>query len=255
MSTRIIFTLCLALLSPCATMAQSTDGTRCPMVRISTPDSMVPASEPATARVELSEARENLSLRFTWAVSAGSISAGRETNEISIDTTGLSGGARLIATVTIEGLPHGCPNVFTGEIYIVPFCGIHALKFDEYGTLEARKEMGRLDPAAHELASSISSNLVLIFYGGRRSANREAAIRGERARDYLVNMRGADPKQITIVDGGYREEAWTEIWLVPDELAPPTPTPTIKLSEVRIDRNKVIRPRFPRRKPDGHGRS
>jgi hypothetical protein len=235
MMSRIIFALCLAVLPACATMAQSTDGAPCPVVRVSTPDSMVPASEPATVKVELSGAAPNLSLLFTWSISAGSIYAGQATDQITINTTGVAADVPLTATVTIVGIPKGCTNTFTGQVHIVPFCPIHALKFDEYGRLRGKDEALRRSNFAIEAQRDPTVKLVIISYGGRRTYENEALRRAQRNKAKLVSKHGIDPKRIEIVNGGYQEQAWIEFWIVPIGAPLPAPSPGISSFEVIFD--------------------
>jgi hypothetical protein len=41
-----------------------------------------------------------------------------------------------------------------------------------------------------------------------------------------------DPRRITSIDGGFREVATTELWIVPPGAKPPQPTPTVRPEEV-----------------------
>ena len=51
-------------------------------------------------------------------------------------------------------------------------------------------------------------------------------------------FRGFDTKRITIVDGGFREEMATELWIVPEGATPPKPTKTVP--KPTIPKNKTF---------------
>lgn len=209
---------------------------RCPVVRVITPDFMFPASEPATAKVELFGVDSNLSLQLSWAISAGSISDGQATDRITINTTGVSASTPLTATVTIKGLPNGCADTYTGQVHIVPFCPINARKFDEYGRLRGKDEILRLGYFAIEAQRDSTVKLVIISYGGRHTYEKEALRRAQRAKNNLIGKHGIDPERIEIVNGGYREKAFMEFWLVPVGAGTSiAPTPELRPTEVIFD--------------------
>lgn len=59
------------------------------------------------------------------------------------------------------------------------------------------------------------------------------SIAGMRAGDlWSLTPYGFDWKQINTVNGGFREEATTELWIVPPGAHPPCPTPTVKPEDV-----------------------
>jgi hypothetical protein len=91
------------------------------------------------------------------------------------------------------------------------------------------------------------SNGYIIAYGGRRGPAGEAQARADFAKNYLVNSRGIDAGRIMTLDGGFREEATTELWLVPSGAVPPTASPNVDASEVQTTRP-------PRRAPRRRGR-
>lgn len=56
---------------------------------------------------------------------------------------------------------------------------------------------------------------------------------------YLSYHRGHDRQKIIVVLGGYREEASTELWIVPPGAPAPTPTPTVDPKHVRFLRGRT----------------
>ncbi len=120
-------------------------------------------------------------------------------------------------------------------------------QFDTYGRIARNDEKARLDNFAIQLQNDPGAQGYIIAYGGRRGPAGEAQTRADFAKNYLVNSRGIDPGRIVTVDGGFREEATTELWLVPGGATPPTATPNVDASEVQTTRS-------PRRAPRRRGR-
>ncbi|HEX8423234.1 MAG TPA: PKD domain-containing protein, partial [Pyrinomonadaceae bacterium] len=109
-------------------------------------------------------------------------------------------------------------------------------QFDTYGRIARNDEKARLDNFAIQLQNDPGAQGYIIAYGGRRGPAGEAQTRADFAKNYLVNSRGIDPGRIVTVDGGFREEATTELWLVPGGATPPTASPNVEASEVQTTR-------------------
>jgi hypothetical protein len=109
---------------------------------------------------------------------------------------------------------------------------VEARKVDEYGKIKPVDENARLDNFAVELKADPTVQGYLITYGGRRSQAGEARKAAARAKTYLVKKRRLNAKRLATVDGGYREEASVELWLVPPGAQPPQATPNVDPSEV-----------------------
>ncbi len=67
-----------------------------------------------------------------------------------------------------------------------------------------------------------------------------------RTMDYLTTARGVDARRIIIVNGGYREKDYIEIWVCPPGAKPPQPTPTVHPGDAQPAPERT-RPRRPRR--------
>jgi hypothetical protein len=120
-------------------------------------------------------------------------------------------------------------------------------QFDTYGRIARNDEKARLDNFAVALQNDPGASGYIIAYGGRRGPAGEAQTRADFAKNYLVNSRGIDAGRLATLDGGFREEATTELWLVPSGASPPTASPNVDASEVQITRP-------PRRAPRRRGR-
>ncbi len=217
----------------------------CPVVTLNCPDT-VEAGQSATLTATVSGGDPNVTPSFNWTVTGGTITSGQNTPTITVDTTGVTGS--FTATATVGGNDVTCPNTASCTVNVpaVPVTPI-ARKIDEFGNIVRDDEKARLDPFAVELQNDPTSTATIISYGGRVGRVGEAQIRADRARNYLVNERGIDPARITTVDGGFREEASTELYIVPTGAEQPPPAPTVDASEVRTTPVRRA-PRRPRRR-------
>ena len=59
------------------------------------------------------------------------------------------------------------------------------------------------------------------------------ANRMDKTKTYLVKKRNLDAQRVMVLDGGFREEPMTELWIVPSGATPPQATPTVDPSEVK----------------------
>ena len=78
-----------------------------------------------------------------------------------------------------------------------------------------------------------ASGLVLV-YAGRKAMVAEAQTRANRARDYLINVRGINPERVKTVDGGFQEELTVQLYIVPEGMSPPSGMPTVDPSQVEL---------------------
>ncbi|MFL6207642.1 MAG: hypothetical protein ACJ74W_02260 [Pyrinomonadaceae bacterium] len=218
--------------------------TPCPTITVDCPSGVVQAGTPVTFTANVSGGNPNASLTYNWTVSAGTISSGQGTSSITVDTTG-TGGQGITGTVTVGGLDPSCTA--SASCTVTPGVTPVPIKFDEYGNIKRNDEKARLDNFANELQAQPGAQGYIIGYGGRRGRAGEAQTRADRAKDYLVSSRGIDAGRLVTVDGGYKEEATTELWIVPAGATPPTASPTVDASEVKTTP-------APRRRPARRGR-
>lgn len=112
-------------------------------------------------------------------------------------------------------------------------------QFDYYSKIARDDEKARLDNFAISSQNDPGAQGYIIAYGGRRSTLNEAQRRAAFAKEYLVNARGIDADRLVAVDGGYREEATTELYLVPSGAPPPAASPTLNDDEVQNTRPPI----------------
>jgi hypothetical protein len=118
------------------------------------------------------------------------------------------------------------------------------LKVDEYTDIPFASEKVRLDGLADKLGRHSHKDpryadtvVYIMAYAGRRARAGEALARANRAKDYLVKVRGIERERIVTIDGGNREELMVELYLLPPGASPPIAAPTVEPSEVRLEGN------------------
>ncbi len=188
------------------------------------------AGEPITFTADLTGGDPAAERTYNWTTSDGTISSGQGTSSITVNTSDM-GGDRVTASVSVGGLDRRCSNSASATTAIRP--APKPRKFDEYGTLKPADEHARLDNFAVELQSNPTSQGYVIVYGGRRSAPGAAKSAATQAGRYLGETRGIDYSRIMLLDGGYRELPFTELWIVPSGGAAPKASPTVNPSATR----------------------
>src|SRR5687768_17336534 len=113
-----------------------------------------------------------------------------------------------------------CISVTAGQQHGAP------TKFDSYVQLPTDDEAARLDAFAEALRNQSQLRGYLIGYNQTNVAPGVFLRRLYGDQRYLVEMRGLDSNQVVVIEGGYRETFTIELWLVPNDSTPPTPTPT-----------------------------
>src|ERR1700730_3122585 len=194
------------------------------------------------------------SLSYTWTVSPADarIVSGVGTATITVDSTGL-GSQRVTATLVVDdGSGNSmCRQQAQASTSIVPKKPpeIECKPFDQFQSVAFDDDKARLDNLAIELQGAPDSQAYIIIYSGRTSRVGQADMLGRRTTDYLVNQRGVDARRFTIVNGGYRETDFIEIWICPPGAKTPQPTPTVQPGDAQPAQERT-RPRKPRRRTD-----
>ncbi|MCA1594475.1 MAG: hypothetical protein LC754_17980 [Acidobacteria bacterium] len=189
----------------------------CPNVSIYCPDT-VATGQPVTFTASASGGTPGITPVFNWKISAGTITAGQGTPTITVDTSGLAG-QPITATVAVEGYNLNC----TASCQTSVPAPILPHKADEFGEISRDDEKARLDNFAISLQNEPGAQGYIIAYAGRRSRPGEGQRRAERVKAYLVNTRGLAASRVVTVDGGFRESAATELWIVPPGAETPRP--------------------------------
>jgi hypothetical protein len=106
------------------------------------------------------------------------------------------------------------------------------------GDIQFEEEKQYLHRLALLLEKEPGSQPYIIVYAGRRAYQNEAAMRGERAKAFLVENYGIEAARVAVVDGGYRETRFSELWVVPPGADAPIPTPTMDAEGVQMLKGK-----------------
>jgi hypothetical protein len=239
------------------------------------PDQMAdPACTPSSTSVQLTANAtdpDGDTLLYTWTTTGGRITG--DGPNVTWDLSGVQPGtytanvevddgcgciAFSSATVTVDScgcVPTPVPPTPTPEIPTpmptpTPIAAPTPFQFDTYGNIPRNDVKARLDNFANALQENPGAQGYIVAYGGRRGVAGEAQRRADFARDYLVNTRGIDAGRLVTIDGGFREEATTELWIVPSGATPPTASPNVDPSEVQTTRAPAGRRRRGRRGRD-----
>ena len=191
------------------------------------------------------------SLTYTWTVSPSQarIVSGAGTPTITVDSTAL-GGQRVTATLMVDDGSGDalCRQRATAATEVVKKTPppIECRTFDQFQSVAFDDDKARFDNLAIELQNTPDATAYLIIYAGRTSRVGQADMLGRRSLDYLTAKRGVDAQRIVIINGGYRETDYFEIFICPPGAKPPQPSPTVNPSDVRPAQERT-RPRKPRR--------
>ena len=191
-------------------------------------------------------------LTYTWTVSPADahIVSGAGTATITVDSTNL-GNQRVMATLVVDDgsgdamcrqTAQAATNVVKKEMP-PPECKV----FDQFQSVAFDDDKARLDNLAIELQNTPDSIAYIIVYGGRTSRAGQADRLGQRTVDYLTAQRGVDAHRVVIINGGYRDTDFIEIWVCPPGAKTPQPTPTVNPGDVQPAQDRT-RPRKPGRR-------
>jgi hypothetical protein len=109
-------------------------------------------------------------------------------------------------------------------------------EYQPYASFSIKAQMidERLDEFAAQLAHRNNTKGYIITYAGQVSQKGEAKIMAEKAKQRLTDVRNIPASKIITIDGGFRETAEYELFLIPLEMLSPTPTPTVSSNQVKI---------------------
>lgn len=216
MKLHTMFTLALILLSCMyqGSVAQDGGGLDCPVISVSGPDTSSMGRR-ETYKASIRGGERSVKPTFKWTVSAGKITEGQGTSEVSVDAEGNNS---ITVTVEVVGYPASCQNKASyGRVVDRAM----TRKFDEYSSLKLAEEHARLDQFAAQLQKEPGARGYILAYDEMGSRRNKARERGEKARTYLIKERGFKEEQIVVVDGGRREKRAIELFIVPSGAVPP----------------------------------
>jgi hypothetical protein len=207
----------------------------CGIVDIDGP-SEVDAGAPLVFKAKITGMIHTTKPEFKWYLSAGTITSGQGTEEITVDTAGL-GGSVVIATVELSGEPVGCKGTASKTIKVKAItCGF---PFDRYGDIKFSDEKARLDNIAVQLMNQPLSTASILMSAGKVTFENETSEHLARAKSYLVNVREVDPNRIVTVDCGFSQDLSIQLYVVPLGAT----VPVCNFIEVPFSEVKFTKPR------------
>ncbi|MDT4895710.1 MAG: hypothetical protein QOH25_787 [Acidobacteriota bacterium] len=189
-------------------------------------------------------------LNYTWTVSPASarIVSGAGTPTIMVDSTGI--GRQPVTAILVVDDGSGervCRQTAQAvtNIITIPPPPVKSRLYDQFEPPAFDDVKARLDNLAIELQNAPTSQAYIIVYSGRRSRAGQADRLAARAKAYMIKERGIDSSRVVVINGGYRESDYFELWLVPQGAEPPQATPTVQPGDTQPGMD--LRPRRSRR--------
>lgn len=108
------------------------------------------------------------------------------------------------------------------------------IRFDEWHDLVFRDEKARLDNISIVWREQSRNIIYLVIYAGKTACVGEAKARGIRAKNYLIK-RKVRAGNIVWIDGGWKDEVTTEVWIWPPEVGKPPTFPEFESSDVKLE--------------------
>jgi hypothetical protein len=112
--------------------------------------------------------------------------------------------------------------------------GLPPPAIDSFGKLSENEERLHLDSFGVSLFRDRTTTGYIVTYAGKTAAVDEARKWAERARNYLITVRGLPAVQLKAIDGGYREAPTMELYIVEPNGCSPSPSPTADPRDVQI---------------------
>lgn len=115
-------------------------------------------------------------------------------------------------------------------------------KFDEWNDLVFSDEKARLDNISIVWREESRNIIYLVIYAGKTACVGEAKARGIRAKNHLIKRKVSADK-IVWIDGGWKDEVTTEVWIWPPELGEPLIFRefSLKSSDVKFEKGCKIK--------------
>ena len=173
----------------------------------------VESNTPLVLKVRVAGMLHTTKPEFKWKVSAGEITQGQGSDEITVDTVGI-GGQLVTVTVELVGAALGCNgSAFTTAKIEPPV--ICRCVFDEYGNIEFEDEKARLDNFAIQLSELPLFSGYILMSAGQETYKNETTEHLDRVKSYLVNVRDIDAIRVVTLDCGFTKDLTIKLWVVP----------------------------------------
>ena len=157
---------------------------------------------------------------YNWSVSSGTITQGQGTPSITVSVPADLFSSSITGTISLGNIDPSCPATASATVQTSGRKPESNL-VDEFGNEKNDDVKARADNALVRLQNSPGSRLFIISYGTPREVTR----RNNLIVNFLVKTRGADPASIVVVNGGAAPTIKTQVYIVPQGAADPTPAP------------------------------
>ena len=210
------------------------DAIICPSINIYPRDYYFDNRVPLQIGVEVSP-KDQVITDFEWKVSAGTISEGQGTTEIKVDVSKVSG-TRTTISVQLGGLSLECDDK---AMRVIEFGNSARLSDSfEYTNISLFKAIGDSYTAVLYARPDLKGHIIVYEKRDGRESIAPSLVKG--IKDYLITNRGILPERITVIDGGFREKTFIEMWLMPQDVSPPKPRPTVDRTFIKKRKPKRI---------------
>lgn len=172
-------------------------------------------------------------LNYVWRVSPSNarVTSGLGTPSITVDSTGLGGQAvRAEVEVTDGYYDAQCRQRIAVNTPVEKLPPPVQPPYEEFDRIVFRvfdDDKARLDNYAVALQNKPDAQGYMIVYQGPKVKNKvvDANKMARRSLDYLVKVRGIDPRRIIVIQGGTREQTMADLFFVYSNGTIPVPTP------------------------------
>ncbi|MDQ6786940.1 MAG: hypothetical protein M3033_09050 [Acidobacteriota bacterium] len=176
-----------------------------------------------TKSIDFSVATYNIKaeITFQWKVSAGEIVRGQGTDNITVDLKNVND-KHITAFVEVSGLPYPCGKVGYSTVNVET----KLYPFAITNTYNSSELSANLDPFMSELYNNQLLKGYIVIYASRNGGVKEMerAIASVRRN---FRFRNFDLNRVEIIKGGFREENTVDLWILPEGVQVPKPTPTV----------------------------
>jgi len=216
--------------SPANKPPTATPANPCPAINVQAqPAGLIRDGQRVFFSMNLTGGDPNVAPVIVWNTSAGVVVQGQNTHRIEVDTTGAGANPdrEIKADLWVGGYAPECQQQATALVKIIP----PAVKFGEFGMVDDPTFKRNIETLSNYLSQSTTDSVYVMAYAGRASDRNFLTTWIRKIRDALV-AGGLTVNRLRATDGGYREEPVFEFWIIPSGAEPPTPTPTLKRSDV-----------------------
>ncbi len=198
-------------------IAQSELKSGCPTVSVIVPSGVTnPGDLIEFSASLLPETPQNI--EYFWSVDQGNIVKGQRTKTIGVDWPGM-GTIRVAASVTVKGLPSGCPNTATDDYAMVVDPGPE--KIGEISNLDRKIDRVLRSKIKEKLSTHEQAQLYVILYGSKEKSQSLIRRYKNLILRQLITGKMEQMRIVFITSVDYSQKA--VFWLILPGVNKPTP--------------------------------